>query len=216
MSDLLFSLTALAWGQPKMDPEFQAANLTNEVVGGQTIIEIGANKGGLTILLSRLVGDKGKVISFEPNPWAFGLLSKYTSNMRNVQCFNLGVGNIDGQVKFVGKGPTDSSFRMMWQDNSKMTITTKIVRLDDFICNLGLSKVDWLFIDAEGAELGILLGARETIIKMRPRMYVETHPCFVPGIHEAVVKYLEGYGYTKSVVYNDPIFNVITYKFVPS
>jgi hypothetical protein len=75
-------------------------------------------------------------------------------------------------------------------------------------------KIDWLFIDAEGAELEILEASRNTISSMKPKMFVETHPCFVLEINVAVVEYLQRFGYTSHAVYQDQ--NLVVFKFTPN
>jgi len=49
---------------------------------GMTIIDIGANIGYFTLLFSKLVGDSGKVITFEPNPHSFKILKKMYSQIK--------------------------------------------------------------------------------------------------------------------------------------
>ena len=43
--------------------------LMNLDINGQTIYDIGGNVGIFTMFFARSVGKKGKVITFEPNPW---------------------------------------------------------------------------------------------------------------------------------------------------
>jgi len=212
VSGFLFSLTALLVGKPEMDTEFQAADLGKEIVPGQTVVEIGANIGGLTVFLSQLVGVNGKVISFEPSPLAFGLLERNTKRLRNVSCYNLAVGRKSMENQIAGNGPADSGFTMMHTPtNYRFTFRVEVVSLDEFEFE---TKIDCLFIDAEGAELEILRGARNIISSMKPKIFVETHPFLVPRIDLAVVEYLESFGYASQTVYQDQ--NVATFKFTPN
>jgi FkbM family methyltransferase len=214
VSGFLFSFVALLVGKPEMDKEFQAADLVREIVPKQTVVEIGANIGSLTIFLSRLVGVNGKVICFEPNPLAFDLLKKFTKRLRNVSCYNLAVGRMSTEKQIVGNGPADTAFTMFKTTaNYRFAFRVKVVSLDEFL-SLKPRKIDWLFIDAEGAELEILEGARNTISSIRPKMFVETHPCFVPGVNVAVVEYLQRFGYANQTVYQDR--NIILFKFTPN
>jgi len=201
-------------GKPEMDKEFQAADLDKEIVPGQTVVEIGANIGGLTVFLSQLVGVNGKIICFEPNPIAFSLLTKNTKGLRNVSCYNLAVGRKSTEDQMVGNHPTDTYFsRFKTTTNYKFAFRVKVVSLHEFLSSKS-RKVDWLVIDAEGAELDILKGSRNIISSMKPKMFVETHPYLVPGIDLAVVGYLEKYGYSSQTVSQDR--GLVTFKFIPN
>ncbi len=48
-------------------------------LSGKTVVDVNANVGYWTLLLSKLVGPKGTVISLEPSQWAFAVL------MRNIE-----------------------------------------------------------------------------------------------------------------------------------
>jgi len=51
--------------------------LTKLSLEGTTVLDIGANVGFFSILLSRIVGSKGKVISFEPLPTNIDFIHKH-------------------------------------------------------------------------------------------------------------------------------------------
>jgi FkbM family methyltransferase len=48
----------------------------------------------------------------------------------------------------------------------------------------------WLKIDTEGAELNILLGAKQFLLDYRPNILLENHENLVPGITQAVQEWL--------------------------
>ena len=61
------------------------------VKSGNTVIDVGANVWWYTKVLSGLVGNKGRVISLEPMPETFALLSKCVKyhGLSNVELFNV-------------------------------------------------------------------------------------------------------------------------------
>jgi predicted RNA methylase len=63
--------------------ESEVAMMRNFVREGDTVIDVGANIGDLTLPLARMVGDRGKVYAFESNPESF-----------NVLCANLALNGI--------------------------------------------------------------------------------------------------------------------------
>jgi FkbM family methyltransferase len=52
--------------------------------------------------------------------------------------------------------------------------------LDDLAA--GLSRLDWIKIDVEGAELGVLRSGRKTLAEFRPRMLIEDHTEVYPYV----------------------------------
>src|SRR4051794_21078352 len=62
---------------------------------GDTVCDIGANIGIVTLLLSRLVGSAGKVFAFEPNPTCFEALSAaiIRNGMTNVESQPIALGS---------------------------------------------------------------------------------------------------------------------------
>ena len=67
---------------------------------GDTFIDIGAHIGYYSMVASRLVGDSGKVISFEPTPSTFGLLQKNLQQKGNVKLENLAVYSVQTNMEF--------------------------------------------------------------------------------------------------------------------
>jgi FkbM family methyltransferase len=93
--------------------------------------------------------------------------------------------------QIAGNGPADAGFTMTQNPTNYMfTFRVEVVSLDEFEFE---TKIDCLFVDAEGAELEILKGARNIISSMKPKIFVETHPFLVLGIDLAVVEYLESF-----------------------
>jgi hypothetical protein len=54
-------------------------------------------------------------------------------------------------------------------------VTVDCETLDDVILAFGVSQVSAIKIDVEGAELGVIQGAEQTIMKFRPRLVIEAH-----------------------------------------
>lgn len=60
---------------------------------------------------------------------------------------------------------------------------------------LALTRVDWIKIDTEGAELAILTGGRETIARCRPRILLENHTHLDPDCEAKCTAFLAELGY---------------------
>ena len=60
----------------KSKDEWSFAIIANHCSSGDAVIDIGANIGMMSLLMSRYVGSTGSVYSFEPGPVSYALLSR--------------------------------------------------------------------------------------------------------------------------------------------
>lgn len=140
---------------------------------GDVVLDIGGYLGTSTIPFSLLVGDKGKVLTYEPQPLIYNLLEKTIeeNNLHNVQLFNKGVYSSNGSVDFIenntGKAGING-FRKLTAKSNKISIDT--ITID----SLNLDKIDFIKIDTEGAEWEVLKGAHHSINKFKPMLHIET------------------------------------------
>ncbi len=146
-----------------------------------TVIEIGANQGYFTNLFQKLVGTKGAIHAFEPIPATFELLKESVSNYPKNYClYNLGTGaeNLDSvefhlPVNDHGQATMSPHASDAWQNQEIQKVNCKVVRLDDFKPFKNLKRIDFIKLDAEGAELASLQGAKELIDKNKPILFFE-------------------------------------------
>lgn len=66
-----------------------------------------------------------------------------------------------------------------------------MVALDDEVTSLGLRSVDWIKIDTEGTELGILEGAAGCLKTFRPTLIIEDHESVSTDANDEVSRYPE-------------------------
>lgn len=139
---------------------------------GGCFFDIGANVGFYTLLASRLIGDDGCVVSFEPNPRNLSFLRRHLTlnRLENVQVMETAVSNISGQRMFSRKeGPAQGHL----SDTGDLHV--RVVRLDDIIEDGALPAPDAMKIDIEGAELPALQGARRLLGRKHPLIFLATH-----------------------------------------
>ena len=126
------------------------------------VVDIGAYVGVYTILKAQ----RNKlVIAFEPHPLNYSLLSHNLriNNIKNVIPFNVAVANYCGKTKlFVS---SQSSAHSLVLQRSNRYIEVPCVTLDKALSELNIKHVGVIKIDAEGAELLILKGSRDTLNK---------------------------------------------------
>lgn len=143
---------------------------------GNTLIDIGGHFGIFTISALRRVGSSGKVISFEPCAATRSVLLRTLelngfSGIPEIR--EEAVSDVSGTSFFYSSailGDAANSLVGNVQHPTKSAIQT--IRLDD----IDVSRVDAIKIDAEGAELKILEGARALIMKNRPAVLLSVHP----------------------------------------
>jgi len=131
---------------------------------GMTILDVGANLGLYTVLLSRLVGAAGRVIAFEPDPYHFALLSKNCAlnACTNVEAHNLAIGR--GRDRLVlHKEILNSGNHFLGSTgspHSSSELEVDVVSIDEFLPTL---QPDLVKIDVQGWELEVLCGMRQML-----------------------------------------------------
>jgi len=141
---------------------------------GDVVIDVGAHYGFYTLYASRLVGDGGMILSFEPHPENYSRLLKNLrmSNVKNVKTFRTALGEFEGYAKlYVGSHSGGHSISFI----GKKYIQVELTRLDTIIERLGLKRVDLIKIDAEGAELNVLKGAINVIERFKPSLTIAAY-----------------------------------------
>lgn len=148
---------------------------------GDIVVDLGANLGYFTLLAARLVGGKGKVYAFEPEPVNYGLLLKNIeiNGYRNIVPVQKAVSDTTGTLRlFVDKEDTGAHTIHQSGDNTEF-IEIQSITLDEFFRDKK-HPIDVIKMDIEGAEMAALLGM-ERLVKENEdlKMFVEFYP---PGI----------------------------------
>ncbi len=138
---------------------------------GSTVIDVGSNVGFFTLLAARLAHENGRVLSFEPEPTCFSLLSKSIERNRfaNVRAFQQCVSNQDGQKTLYLSVTKHRGLHSTVKDLGGDKIVVESTCLDTIAEMLGLDQVDLLKIDVEGAEPEVLEGAGRLLVEGRIR-----------------------------------------------
>jgi FkbM family methyltransferase len=142
------------------------------VGGGDAVVGAGANIGAHTVLLARLVGKKGAVLAFEPQPMLHQTLcaNMALNNVTNVMAERCGLGGRSQTLHIpVLDYGSRHNFGGLSLDLVEAGEPVPVRRLDSY----GLKKCSFIKMDIEGMEQQALEGASSTIHALRPMMYVE-------------------------------------------
>lgn len=141
---------------------------------GMTVVDVGANIGALSVPMGKIVREQGMLIAFEPQ---FMLNKLLTANLVMNDCWSSQVVRaLVGKEKGVVKVPTYTYKEFnnygalgieKWGEDTG--VDTPIVTID----SLGLESCEVMKIDAEGMEKEVIEGAKETIKRCWPFMFVE-------------------------------------------
>ena len=142
---------------------------------GITAFDVGANFGGLTVTLSRLVGPKGVVCGFEANPLIAAKCQRemLRSGAYNTQLYQGAIYRRSGESieLFVSDNAvSDSIYR-----KTGNSIRVQTIALDDFVSRTRLTP-SFVKMDIEGAEADALFGFERTIDLNHPTLILEHTP----------------------------------------
>ncbi|MBG84306.1 MAG: hypothetical protein CMJ40_07165 [Phycisphaerae bacterium] len=174
---------------------------------GMVFLDIGAHVGLYTLPAARRVGEAGRVIAFEPHPSNRGLLEENLArnNVQNVTVVPAAVSNSPGVLELQVSSFNTGDHRLYRGSSTRAkTVRTDVVSVDAWLESAGISKVDMVKMDVQGAEASVLEGMRRTMESNRElRMIIEYTPWMLreSGADPmAVLTDLESDGFALSII----------------
>jgi FkbM family methyltransferase len=132
------------------------------VRSASNVLDIGANIGFYTLLLSDLIGPKGHVHAFEPDATNFKRLSAMTAHRHNVTLVPKAVCDRSGELIIYTSPKLNVDHRTYKVENYKEAVPIDGVSIDEYIG--GRFLVDFIKMDIQGYELHALRGMERTIL----------------------------------------------------
>lgn len=142
---------------------------------GDTCIDVGANIGHHTILMSHFVSDSGQVYAYEPIPHLRDQMSRslQINSIHNVTIHDVALSDKEGEMTlFIRKGNIGGSSFVSGIDTEELPV--RVTTLD----KEHTGKVDFMKIDVEGYEYHVLLGGQQLIENHRPKIIFEWSPIY--------------------------------------
>ncbi|QYO67292.1 FkbM family methyltransferase [Leptolyngbya sp. 7M] len=156
-----------------IEPEFE--HLEKFLDRDGVFVDVGANTGIYTIKAAKHFGPSGVVLALEPFPDIMATLfhSIQVNGFTNVRLRNVCAGEHTGSAMLWMNLDQPNSFSLVKMQATKSCLSTLTVALDELFEWEKLERLDYLKIDAEGAEQQVLNGAKKIIEKYRPIVLME-------------------------------------------
>jgi len=148
---------------------------------GQVCLDVGANLGQVSVHMGALVRPGGRVLSFEPLPHVRERLVRHVAEnglAQVVEVHPLALADRTGTATFhFAERAVDNqgmgSLVMDEHPSLALRCEVRTMRLDDFVAERRIERIDWIKIDIQGAEPLFLEGARATLERDAPDLLVE-------------------------------------------
>ena len=165
-----FTTHSLYFGGSMYEPDTTA--YFAKVLGpGRAFVDIGANHGYFSVLAASLVGKSGRVVAFEPNPKIFRQLRTHVALNGfddRVRLLPSALADAPGEARlFVSQDALNSGLSSLTPASEHLesgslseahTVSVPVDTFDHWFSSSGLSRVDLMKIDVEGAEGLVLQG----------------------------------------------------------
>jgi FkbM family methyltransferase len=143
---------------------------------GMIVFDVGANIGVYSLLSAKHVGKGGAIHSFEPTPSTFAQLQANVE-LNGFACINLNQLAVAEQsgtsnLFLYEQNAMNSLSRQDWVGTPLGQVAVETISLDEYVDAEGLATVNLLKLDVEGAELGVLKGARRLLSGPNPPVVV--------------------------------------------
>ncbi len=173
---------------------------------GDIVIDIGAHVGYYTLLMAQLVGENGKVYSFEPDPVNFQLLKKSVeiNGFENVVLIQKAVSNITDKVKLF-LGDDDSAINRIYDaklGDTKESIDVESITIDEYFKEND-ELINFIKIDSEGSEVKIVNGMKQFLSRNKELvMMTEFFPFLIKKSGDEPNQYLKSLEKSGFSLYN--------------
>ena len=156
--------------------EDEAFVLGQVISPGDLVVDVGANIGTHTVFFGKRVGEKGVVVAFEPQRLAYQTLcgNVALNGLTNVTCFMSAVGAARGTVTVPMLDPRHvQNFgavkAVAGPAKDARAEVVDLVTIDE----LALQRCALIKVDVEGMETKVVAGAKDTIARCRPALFLE-------------------------------------------
>lgn len=184
-----------------------------KVEKGNFVIDAGGCWGDTSLIFSSMVGDNGKIFTFEFFDDNLNILKEnfsYNKNLsENIILTEQPLYNKSNEILYLNHACADITTLTENKNNSHRY---KTICIDDFVEKNKVEKIDFIKMDIEGCELKALHGATNTLKKYKPKLAIAAYhkyedyyeiPKFLNELNVGYKFYFANYtlGFTDTVIY---------------
>ena len=150
-----------------------------------TIIDAGANVGFSSVFFATEFPG-AQVIAIEPEPSNYAQLVRNTASYPNITPVHAALWSGRGVVSIENPESEEWAFRVFASDSTRDRATIPATGVADVLAQFGLSQVDILKIDIEGAETEVFGPGCDEWLGCVRNLVIELHDYLKPGCSRAV------------------------------
>lgn len=182
--------------------------LTKLVEPGDYVIDVGAHEGYVSLLMSSIVGNSGRIFSIEPNVENLEYLRHNIkdNSIDNIYIIDKAISdNISKSTYYYNndKGTEGSLIQFPYLGTRK-SLTVDIETLDDLFCQTDYAnRIKLIKMDIEGNEMKAIMGGNKLISECKPHIAFEvslTYWAYLDVSIEVLFDFLRNHGYELFVV----------------
>jgi FkbM family methyltransferase len=180
--------------------ERKITNLVSKILNNEDVfIDVGAHVGYYSLLAAKKMGANGIVIAFEPNVDNYKILEHNVNlnEFSQIKLYKIGLSDYDGEAQFYINPFNDGGSSLTKFDYKALKIVKiNVEKLDTFLNDIPLNKIDLIKIDVEGHQMNTLRGMEHTLQKFHPKIIVE----FNDSVSKTeIINYLSTLNYSECI-----------------
>jgi len=158
-------------------PDFDFYTHFHKIKSDDIVIDAGANNGYVTLCFSKLVGKSARVYAFEPDSINIARIKENIALDQslddNIVIEDLLLWNENTWVDFYEAGTVGSS--AVWKPEGEKLVKKEAVSIDQWVKRNNITKLDFIKMDIEGAEIEAMDGCVETLKTLAPDFAIASY-----------------------------------------
>jgi FkbM family methyltransferase len=202
-----------AWRYRLRSERDEVSFLLSRKLAGQTVADIGANRGIYSYWMHKKVGPRGHVVAFEPQPELNEYLNDLKSvfHLRTLIIANAGLSSSPGERRLIRpKHHWGGASLERGPSADCDSLIVRVTTLDEYFLDNPLRPLRFIKCDVEGHEYDVFLGGKRVLQEDCPDLLFECHDA--EAHRGTLFAYLSGLGYEGFFFANGKLVPVSHYQ----